>query len=301
MSKENRRLSYITGLLVTFLAAAAFWLSFAALRDLAIEQGVAPGVAWLYPAIIDGAIIVFSLSVVQVSLAGERPRYPWVLVGLFTVLSVALNMVHATTEALAKLMAAIPPVALFLSFELLMNQLKTAAQKQSLGETVAGLEQHIADRQAELDKIQAQIAAAEAAMQEREESLRQVAAGQNKGAAREKGRPTRVRKPHKAAAKRGRVSVSNGHLPPSNGQPPAASDQQSASSSQEEPQTRLLLYLTAHPQATLQEMIVVTGRAKSTVQRYVRQLQGQGQLTWSDTGWVVRPALVEITAESIKE
>lgn len=80
MTRANQIISLLTGSLVAFLALAAFVLSFDALRHLAAANGVAPGMAWLYPAIIDGAIIVFSLSVLQASLHRERTRYPWALV-----------------------------------------------------------------------------------------------------------------------------------------------------------------------------------------------------------------------------
>jgi hypothetical protein len=93
-------------------------------RGLALDNGAGLKTAWLYPAIIDGAILVFSLSVVQVSLNKERTAYPWVLVGLFTGLSVLLNIVHAEPTLLAQAMAAIPPVALFLSFELRKKPVK---------------------------------------------------------------------------------------------------------------------------------------------------------------------------------
>ena len=289
MTKTNRHLSLLTGLLVAFLAAAAFWLSFGALRDLAVQQGIAPDVAWLYPAIIDGAIIVFSLSVVQVSLAGERPRYPWVLVGVFTGLSVMLNVLHAAATILPKLMAAIPPVALFLSFELLMNQIKLAAKRQSLGQTVAELETAIAQLQAERSRLEGEIAAATTALKGKHEALRvaglrlsQRAEGtptrENPDAllAGQKGQAHEVPETDKAEARRGRTAG-----PTANGQPPAA---------KEENQAQLLAYLLTHPQANPRDMAEVMGRARSTIQRYLQELQAQGALAWRDDGWqVIQP------------
>ncbi len=46
---------------------------------------------------------------------------------VFTLLRVQLNIIHAQQELLAQFLAAIPPVALFLSFELLLAQLKETA------------------------------------------------------------------------------------------------------------------------------------------------------------------------------
>jgi hypothetical protein len=62
MQRINHLISLLSALLVLFLAGSAFFLSFESLRDLAIQIGVSEGIAWLYPAIIDGAIIVFQLE-----------------------------------------------------------------------------------------------------------------------------------------------------------------------------------------------------------------------------------------------
>jgi len=295
MTKTNRHLSLLTGALVAFLAAAAFWLSFGALRDLAVQQGIAPDVAWLYPAIIDGAIIVFSLSVVQVSLAGERPRYPWVLVGVFTALSVMLNILHAAATLLPKLMAAIPPVALFLSFELLMNQIKWAARRQSLGQTVAELETAIATLQTERSRLEGEITSATTTLKSKHEALRVVGlklsqreetntTRKNPGVlpAGSNGQADETLKTDKAKAQRGRTAGPAG--PTANGLgtpqsvPPAAKDRS---------RVRLLSFLLTHPQADHRDMVEAMGRSKSTIQRYLQELQTQGVLTWGTEGWQV--------------
>lgn len=48
----------ITGIALTVgIAASSFWLSFAALRELAVMAGTNPGLAWALPAVLDGAIV----------------------------------------------------------------------------------------------------------------------------------------------------------------------------------------------------------------------------------------------------
>ena len=47
-----------------FIAAAAFWLSFTALADLARRSGVDESKAWAWPLIVDGIIVVATVSVV---------------------------------------------------------------------------------------------------------------------------------------------------------------------------------------------------------------------------------------------
>ena len=125
MSRSNKVISILSAILVVFLGGSAFWLSFDALQHMVIEIGVDPKIAWLYPAIIDGAIITFSLSVLRSNLNHEKSLYAWFLVGIFTLISVVLNILHAKQELLAQFLGAIPPIALFLSFELLMSQIKS--------------------------------------------------------------------------------------------------------------------------------------------------------------------------------
>ena len=108
------------------LAVAGFAMSYDALHALAVEQGVFAPLAWLWPLVVDGFIVVASLSVVRAVADGRRATYPWLLVLAFSGISVAFNVVHAAPTLVARLVAAIPPAALVLSFELLMRQVRAA-------------------------------------------------------------------------------------------------------------------------------------------------------------------------------
>ena len=111
--------------MVAGLAVASFTLSFDALRMLAVEQKVVSDkLSWLVPVMIDGAIIVFSLSALRSSLREESARFNRILVILVTLLSVALNVCHVEQRALAMILAGAPPVLLFLSFEALMHTIR---------------------------------------------------------------------------------------------------------------------------------------------------------------------------------
>jgi len=104
------------------LAAASFTLSFESLRTLAEEeQVVAENLSWIFPLVIDGSIVVFSLSALRSSLREESAWFNRLLVIIVTLLSVALNISHVECEALAMILAGTPPVLLFLSFEALMH------------------------------------------------------------------------------------------------------------------------------------------------------------------------------------
>ena len=82
--------------------------------------------AWLWPLVVDGFIVIASLSVVRAVADGRRAVYPWTLVLAFSAISVTFNVVHAAPTLVARLVAAIPPAAFVLSFELLMRQLRAA-------------------------------------------------------------------------------------------------------------------------------------------------------------------------------
>ena len=117
----TKMVSVVSGALVLGLAVVSFVISFVisfgTFTALVIEVGIGQNIAWLYPTIIDGAIvIIFSLSVLRAKLANKPTTYPWVLVGVFILISVVLNIAHAPANLLARVLSGIPPAALFLSF-----------------------------------------------------------------------------------------------------------------------------------------------------------------------------------------
>lgn len=93
------------------ICGAAFVLSFAALCDLAARSGVTT--PWLWPAIVDGLIVVATVAVV----AGAG-RYAWCLLAAGALVSVAGNVLHAALPDgvlpvwLRATVAAVPPIAL---------------------------------------------------------------------------------------------------------------------------------------------------------------------------------------------
>jgi len=110
------------------IGAAAFLLSYDALHSLALASGVRPGLARIWPGVLDGFIVVATLTVVAAKRASRPTWYPWALVVLFSAASVAFNILHAIDQALAPagwvaaLVFAMPPVALVLATHLLLQQ-----------------------------------------------------------------------------------------------------------------------------------------------------------------------------------
>lgn len=101
-----------------FIAAGAFWLSFTALADLARRSGVDARQAWAWPLIVDGIIVVATVSVVALAQQSEA-WYPWLLLMAGAAVSVTANAIHAVVAAdadvpaaLAGAVAAVPPLVL---------------------------------------------------------------------------------------------------------------------------------------------------------------------------------------------
>ncbi|PKV77310.1 DUF2637 domain-containing protein [Nocardia fluminea] len=115
------------------IGAAAFVLSFAALQDLAIMGGTPPGLAWLFPVIVDGTIIQATMAVIALPpKSAEHKWFSWILVGGAAV-SVSSNSVHAYLTGHSwggALLAAIPPLALLIDTHGLVL-LRRAAQRDS--------------------------------------------------------------------------------------------------------------------------------------------------------------------------
>jgi len=249
-----------------FLAGSAFFLSFESLKDLAVQMGIAEQIAWLYPAIIDGAIIVFSLSVLRANLTREWTLYPWVLVSVFTLLSVVLNIIHAQQQLLAQFLAAIPPVALFLSFELLLAQLKETAVRLETQNSLNEIVREIREKESELDEI----------VRERSATIEKLE--------REIGRLT-----EKKSQLKTEIHVhSNG----SSGSKPSESDtigraRQQRTSKKQQAMQQLLEIIRMKPNASLSELAVEIGRSKSTIGGYLSELQAVKFIEKDELGWRV--------------
>jgi hypothetical protein len=137
--KAKKLISTTTAALVIFLALAAFVLSYDALRALAAVNGINHRLAYLWPLTLDGFIIVASLSVLRNSLLAERTLYAWLLIVGFSLASIGFNILHAPGNLTAQAIAAVPPLALLLSFELLMSQLKSEVRRRSAFDSLAEL------------------------------------------------------------------------------------------------------------------------------------------------------------------
>ena len=93
--REGRWVQPTSAAGVLGVGAAAFLLSYDALHSLALASGVRPGLARIWPGVLDGFIVVATLTVVAAKRASRPTWYPWALVVLFSAASVAFNILHA--------------------------------------------------------------------------------------------------------------------------------------------------------------------------------------------------------------
>jgi len=111
--------------LVLTIGALAYVVSFEAIRAFAIQTGAFPAVlAWTAPLLVDSFTTAATLVILWRYLRGEpwyTAWYAWTLVVVATTVSVALNVGHAPHHLAARLLAALPSIALVGAVELLMS------------------------------------------------------------------------------------------------------------------------------------------------------------------------------------
>ncbi|WP_202595064.1 DUF2637 domain-containing protein [Rhodococcus sp. JG-3] len=114
------------------IAVLSFWLSFAALADLAQMAGVS--IPELWPLIVDGLIVTSTAAVVAL----ERARwYGWTLLMVSAGISVVGNAIHSTlsehsvSTPIAVGIACVPPLALLLSTHLTVLLQRTTPEKDA--------------------------------------------------------------------------------------------------------------------------------------------------------------------------
>jgi hypothetical protein len=128
MLRDGRWVQPVSAAGVLGIGAAAFLLSYDALHSLALASGVRPGLARIWPGVLDGFIVIATLTVVAAKRTRQPTWYPWALVTLFSAASVAFNILHALDRYLTAarwvrpLVFAMPPIALVLATHLLLQQ-----------------------------------------------------------------------------------------------------------------------------------------------------------------------------------
>jgi Protein of unknown function (DUF2637) len=121
------------------VAGAAFFTSFEAIRDFAARSGgIRAEHAWLVPLLVDSFIFISSAADLWFTVTGTARSVdgwaqrtiiwsPKLLLALAASGSFALNIAHAEPTWAARGVAAIPPIALVLTFEILLAVIRRAA------------------------------------------------------------------------------------------------------------------------------------------------------------------------------
>lgn len=113
-----------TGVAVTVVAAVAAVVSFAHMHDLAVKAGEGWR-AWLLPLAVDGLIIAASMTMLVRRRQGKSGgALAWSSLILGISASLAANMAAAAPSWEGRIVAAWPPIALLLAYELLMQQVR---------------------------------------------------------------------------------------------------------------------------------------------------------------------------------
>lgn len=157
--------NYITMGLVFLLAIGAFVLSYVALWDIAIKHGLPKTLAWIWPLLIDGSIVVFSIAVIRAALHGEGERWPWSLIIVFTVATIAFNALHSNqipvaTKYVSIVVFIVPPIALVLAFETAMAMIRTTATRSGINQSITEIEAESHKKRAEAANEISQLQAA---------------------------------------------------------------------------------------------------------------------------------------------
>lgn len=137
---QNKTLAFATAAGVGALAIGGFTLSFTALRELAVREfAIAAQLAFIYPLVIDGFIVIATAAAFTMKNRGPRVTwYPWAALGVFGALSVLGNAAHAIDnpratfpEWVSALGASIPAVALLVASHLMVLMIDGKAQRRS--------------------------------------------------------------------------------------------------------------------------------------------------------------------------
>lgn len=131
----TRALAIAAGLVIVALTAAAFWLSYAHLAEVARAHGMQDKQvrAWAWPATLDLFIVAGELLMLRAALKGSVDGWAIGLTVVGSGGSIALNVagVGSSAELLDYVVAAVPPTAALLAFGALMRQIHQALAERA--------------------------------------------------------------------------------------------------------------------------------------------------------------------------
>ena len=127
----TRFILLLFGSIVCLIISTAFVLSYANLVETAIEAGISPLLAPMWPICLDSFLLCSSLFILRSNLLNEDSRIGWAVLLVFTGVSTAFNVYHSPENFAARAAHAVPPIALCVSLELLMMILKSDLTRET--------------------------------------------------------------------------------------------------------------------------------------------------------------------------
>ena len=153
------KLSKVSLTIVGFIVAVSFVLSYTNIQQLALENGIGKFQSYLFPFLIDAAMLVFAVAVLARTMQDGDSKRAWglsILIGLYASLSIVFNVWHSNFTPAGILIAVTIPATLFFTFETAMTQIKRHVQAHgnSLTVELAALQTEFRSVQGERDSLQ---------------------------------------------------------------------------------------------------------------------------------------------------
>lgn len=158
ISNPSRALAITAGAVIIALTAAAFWLSYAHLAEVALAHGMQEKEvrAWAWPATLDLFIVAGELLMLRAALAGEVDGWAVALTVVGSGSSIGLNVAGVGTSAgtLDYVVAAVPPTAALLAFGALMRQVHQALAEREESQVPPALEEPTAAPEVTVERVE---------------------------------------------------------------------------------------------------------------------------------------------------
>lgn len=127
----TRVILLLFGAIVALIISTSFVLSYSNLAETAIEAGISPLLAPMWPVCLDAFLLAGSLFILRANLVQESASPGWAVLLVFTGVSTLFNVYHSPQNIFAQAAHAVPPIALCISLELLMMILKSDLMREA--------------------------------------------------------------------------------------------------------------------------------------------------------------------------
>lgn len=149
--------TWLVAALVAAIGAIALYISYDALYQTALQNGYTGARAYLWPALIDAPLVVFTSAVLAAQLLRQSVKLWAGLVIVYTAATIGFNLAHAQQDALGWGVAMAAPLGLLLTTEALRHLAKVQIERHAATVSLSDIVQHLRAKRHEADAIQRQI------------------------------------------------------------------------------------------------------------------------------------------------